>query len=106
MRCRKAKQFAALAANLVAAIDDVFRVQEVAMEGTIDGIWFDYDLAEHRLRKRFYPSNLFPLLLLQSETAEWNGSLPSSSPIDNARGKNCARTLAYLEATGALGFKG
>lgn len=53
-----------------------------------DGAWFDYDLTEKKLRKKFYSSNIFPLLLGDS-------SLHTTQKV-----------LSYLLRSGVLDFKG
>jgi hypothetical protein len=99
---RKAKTFGQMAEQLVAAIDDVFRVPKGRRKGT-NGVWFDLDLDQHRLRKRFYPTNIFPLLLLGPAG---NGKGIPSSSIDADRESNCRRVMEFLRTSGALNFKG
>ena len=53
-------------------------------------VWYDMDLVERKLRTKFYPSNIYPLLL------------------ENIRRKKnlCERLVNYLHKSGALEFKG
>ncbi|VDN57078.1 unnamed protein product [Dracunculus medinensis] len=53
-----------------------------------DGIWYDYDLVKRQHRKRFYPSDVFPLLL--GEVSDEIGS----------------KILSYLESVQVLDFRG
>lgn len=52
------------------------------------GAWYDYDLETKTLQKRFYPTNIFPLLLKRSSE------------------EVCERVLDYLNATGVLKYQG
>ncbi|KAF7639195.1 Trehalase [Meloidogyne graminicola] len=58
------------------------------------GVWYDFDLDEKMLRKKFYPSNIYPLLLL----------------LDNEEKKKkeniCEKVINYLYKSGAIEFKG
>ncbi|KAL3097028.1 hypothetical protein niasHS_002744 [Heterodera schachtii] len=82
---RKAKFYEFLAESVSEAIEALFR------DGS-GGIWFDFDLSERKLRRRFFPSNIFPLLLL-----DW-------SKGDKA--KDCETVIQYLNESGSLEFKG
>lgn len=53
-----------------------------------DGAWFDYDIHTKLLRKDFYPSNIFPLMI-------------------NYNDRNyCDKIVKYLEETNIFQFKG
>ncbi|KAL3082955.1 hypothetical protein niasHS_010757 [Heterodera schachtii] len=56
-----------------------------------EGVWFDFDLTERKLRKKFYPSNIYPMLLKN----EGKGT-----------GEKCQKVVEYLKRSGAIGFKG
>lgn len=56
------------------------------------GVWFDYDLQENILRKRFYPSNIFPL---------WAG-ITNITNVTNVP----ARVVTYLHNSGAMLWDG
>lgn len=52
------------------------------------GAWYDYDLETKALQKRFYPTNVFPLLLKRSSN------------------EVCEQIMDYLNATGVLKYQG
>ncbi|VDK30206.1 unnamed protein product [Gongylonema pulchrum] len=80
-KTRKADRYRKQHKELRRAIDEVFW-------SDLDGAWFDYDLEGRKLRRRFYASNIFPLLLggYSSRTTE--------------------KVQQYLLNSGALSFKG
>nr|CAD2181084.1 unnamed protein product [Meloidogyne enterolobii] len=77
----KAKYYQEMAQNLTDSIDQVLYSKE-------DGVWYDLDLVEKKLRNKFYPSNIYPLLL------------------ENKPNDVCDRIVNYLYKSGALEFKG
>ena len=59
------------------------------------GVWFDYDLAQGRIRRRFFPVNIFPLLLFAEQrkgSRQWE--------------RDCHEAIQFLKASGALEYKG
>jgi neutral trehalase len=71
-------------------------VHELMYDRNGTGVWFDWDLQKKAQRKRsFYPSNIFPLTLL-------NHLFPNA----NERKKQCARVVAYLDREGVLSMAG
>ena len=70
-----------MAQNLTDSIHQVLYSKE-------DGVWYDLDLVEKKLRNKFYPSNIYPLLL------------------ENRPNDVCDRIVNYLYKSGALEFKG
>lgn len=78
---RKADKYRKQYKELREALDEVFW-------SNIDGVWFDYDLEEQRLRRHFYASNVFPLLL---------GGYSS---------RRTQKVHQYLLRSGVLDFKG
>uniref|UniRef100_A0A914GR05 Trehalase n=1 Tax=Globodera rostochiensis TaxID=31243 RepID=A0A914GR05_GLORO len=82
---RKAKFYEMLAESVSETIEAVFR-------DSPRGVWFDFDLSTRKLRRRFFPVNIFPLLLM-----EW-------SKGDKAG--NCETAIQYMNGSGALDFKG
>lgn len=79
--CSKTKKYDILGKELKNAIQAVMWNDE-------DGIWYDYDLVKRQHRKRFYPSDVFPLLL--GEVSDEIGS----------------KILSYLESVQVLDFRG
>uniref|UniRef100_A0A915E8J5 Trehalase n=1 Tax=Ditylenchus dipsaci TaxID=166011 RepID=A0A915E8J5_9BILA len=77
----KYEKYSLLADHLQAAINELLLDSETQ-------VWFDYDLHSRQLRKGFYPSNVFPLLLNQTA----NGY--------------CTQILSYLQGLGVFNFKG
>ncbi|CAK5022317.1 unnamed protein product [Meloidogyne enterolobii] len=77
----KAKYYQEMAQNLTDSIHQVLYSKE-------DGVWYDLDLVEKKLRDKFYPSNIYPLLL------------------ENRPNDVCDRIVNYLYKSGALEFKG
>ncbi|VDK45633.1 unnamed protein product [Anisakis simplex] len=43
--------------------DELWSGIEAVLWNEAAGVWFDYDLAKRKHRRKFYPSNVFPLLL-------------------------------------------
>lgn len=84
---RKSKKYGELSNILKNSIQEVFYHSQ-------KGVWFDYDLYRRELRTKFYPSNIYPLMLYN------NGE----NQKDDKR--RCAKALDYLQKTGALNFKG
>ena len=84
------------AVALTTAVHAVFRDEDRDADAAA---WFDYDLARRRLRKRFHPSNVFPLLLMPS-----SGQAPPHEwpPCADC----CAKAVVYLRRSGALTFRG
>lgn len=79
----KATYYHEMAQNLTDSIDKVLYDKDT-------GVWYDMDLVEKNLRTKFYPSNIYPLLL-----------------ENNKRPKDvCDRVINYLYKSGALEFKG
>lgn len=72
-----------MADSLRASIDTVFLDQE-------SGAWFDFDLQERKLRRKFYPYNIYPLLMGGQERLE----------------KMCGKVVEYLKHSGALEYRG
>ena len=78
---RKAYKYREMAQRLSSSIDHLFFDKD-------KGAWFDFDLPQGRLRTKFYPSNIYPLLL-------------------DVKAKNhCGKVVEYLHESGALGFRG
>lgn len=57
-----------------------------------DGIWYDYDMLNHKPRRYFYPSNVAPL---------WMGAVDKKKVK-----KHSARVLEYLKLSHGLDFPG
>lgn len=88
----KAEHYRERGRQLRQAIDAVFKDKEHGSKS--EGLWFDYDLESGQLRKRFYPSNVYPLLVINATT--------SAEERDTA----CLRVISYLNASGILNYKG
>lgn len=69
--------------ELSSTIDHVF------LDKTLN-IWFDYDLEQMCLRKQFYPSNIFPLIL-------FNGTNKTIK---------CQNSINYLNKLNVFQYKG
>ena len=81
----KSEEFSKKAASLKEAIKAVLWSDK-------DQMWYDYDLENDKLRKYFYPSNLFPL---------WAESYDIKEKDEMAK-----TAVAYLRKTGAIRCKG
>ncbi|KAI3422303.1 hypothetical protein GPALN_012828 [Globodera pallida] len=79
----KGQKYKSMAKTMMTSIDKVFLDAN-------DGIWFDWDLKERKLRKKFYPSNIYPLLLGEEKRLQ----------------DQCHKVVEYLKRIGALGFRG
>uniref|UniRef100_F1KTJ0 Trehalase n=1 Tax=Ascaris suum TaxID=6253 RepID=F1KTJ0_ASCSU len=80
-RERKAQNYRKLAADLWASMGSV-------LWNEAEGVWLDYDVSEQAHRRKFYPSNVFPLL------------------TGRATLQAADRVHYYLRSTGALDFRG
>uniref|UniRef100_A0A914ZH40 Trehalase n=1 Tax=Parascaris univalens TaxID=6257 RepID=A0A914ZH40_PARUN len=80
-RERKAQSYRKLAADLWASMGSV-------LWNEAEGVWLDYDVSEQAHRRKFYPSNVFPLLTGRATMQAAN------------------RVHYYLLSTGALDFRG
>lgn len=68
------------------------------------GVWFDYDLKRLTLRKKgFFPSNIFPLMLI--DMADEKGQTLNTTLADINKAK-CANAIDYLNSSGALKYPG
>ncbi|KAI1705252.1 trehalase domain-containing protein [Ditylenchus destructor] len=76
-----------LRTNLIVPVDLNDAIQEVLFDESA-GVWFDYDIETKELRKMFFPSNIFPLLL-NTTTAE-----------------GCERVVGYLKDLDVFKYKG
>lgn len=65
-------------------------IDRVFLDKTLN-VWFDYDLKGNSLRKQFYPSNIFPLMLFNDNK---NQSI------------KCQNHLNYLNKLNIFQFKG
>lgn len=61
---------------------------EMVMWNSTDGVWYDYDSEEKTQRRRFYPSNVYPLIFGDSSK------------------KVTKRVLAYLKRMDVLKYPG
>ncbi|KHN86621.1 Trehalase [Toxocara canis] len=78
---RKSENYRKLAADLWKSIETVLWNES-------EGVWLDYDLSKQEHRRKFYPSNVFPLLTGRSTL------------------HIADRILYYLRSSGALDFRG
>uniref|UniRef100_A0A915Q1Z2 Trehalase n=1 Tax=Setaria digitata TaxID=48799 RepID=A0A915Q1Z2_9BILA len=79
-KSEKAAEYRKMYKKLRETVNEVFWSEN-------NGAWFDYDLAEQKLRSGFYPSNVFPLLL---------GGYDA---------RTTQKVLHYLLESGVLNFK-
>lgn len=94
---RKGKFYSVLANSLAETIEMIFRDKSDGNGGGNDatGVWFDYDLVTRQLRRRFFPVNIFPLLLFAQQhagTEKWVA--------------DCAAAVEFMKRSGAICFKG
>ncbi|KAI1709894.1 trehalase domain-containing protein [Ditylenchus destructor] len=78
---QKSQKYSKMADKLQEAIQEVFFDEST-------GVWFDYDIETKELRKMFFPSNIFPLLL--NTTTE----------------EGCEKVLGYLKDLDVFKYKG
>jgi len=95
---RKQKFYEVLAESLVEAIEAIFWDKASTADGTnsnATGVWFDYDLVKGGLRRRYFPVNIFPLLLFADHRQgrkQWEA--------------NCEAAIKFMKDSGAMEFKG